>query len=91
MSFEGYFQRLCKNGHNCNCDGYCASDDDRCDFCDAEIAWENLIDQTNDDGQKDVVELEVDVPAEICECSCGHRHQIKPARHKIPEKGEVRR
>ena len=47
MSFEGYYQRLCKNGHSMDVDCYIESDKDRCAVCGSGIAWHNLVDVTN--------------------------------------------
>lgn len=62
MSFEGYYQVLCKNGHYWE-DAYCyhvhspgeepcpACDPEewRCDDCGAKRAWINTVDDTNCD------------------------------------------
>ena len=51
MSFEGYFQRLCKNGHYSELDVYDPTDVPRerwkCDVCGEPLAWEKTVDQTN--------------------------------------------
>ena len=52
MSFEGYYQVLCKNGHYSTCDCYTlhtpgSSDDWRCSICGEECAWWNIVDETN--------------------------------------------
>ena len=94
MSYEGYVQYLCKNGHARTRDAY----DDfergeyKCDACGAGLAWENHVDLTNGsfdmDGKTRIdgfVELEVDKPAEMCKCDkCGNEHIIKEATYKIP-------
>lgn len=43
------------------------------------------VDQTNDNGDEDVVEFEEIEPQKLCTCSgCGNVHQIAPPRYKIP-------
>lgn len=42
MSFEGYYQRLCKNGHQMDRDVYMAQDDDKCCICNEGVAWQRL-------------------------------------------------
>lgn len=49
MSYEGYIQRLCKNGHYREIDCY-FDDDAPCPECNAEIAWQHNVDTTNDAG-----------------------------------------
>lgn len=79
MSFEGYYQRLCKRGHMMSADVYLASDNDRCMRCDEPIAWQHLVDQTNDEGE--IVQLELDFKNE-----CEHCGSILEMRYKIPQK-----
>lgn len=92
MSFEGYEQRLCKNGHYEIFDVYEFSprDDSTC-YCGEKWAWFNLVDCTNepDDG---FVELEIDQPAQyetICE-HCGSQKIVADETYKIPERRGVR-
>lgn len=49
MSFEGWYQLLCKNGHESSEDCYYHPDygDWKCPVCGAELAWSNLVDITN--------------------------------------------
>ena len=48
MSFEGYYQQLCKKGHYTTVDaiGY-EDEDDNCKICGEKIVWWNLVDVTN--------------------------------------------
>jgi hypothetical protein len=48
MSFEGYFQQLCKKGHytTVDCIGY-EDEDDTCKICGEKIVWWNIVDVTN--------------------------------------------
>ena len=46
MSFEGYYQVRCKNGHYYRVDCYSFDSDHRCMVCDATVKY-NLVDETN--------------------------------------------
>jgi hypothetical protein len=97
MSFEGYYQRLCEEGHYSTQDCYASfgvqEADWACPICGKGQAWWNLVDVTNgsfDDetGERvdGYIELEEKTPAEYCTCStCGNRHVVKKATYKIPE------
>ena len=47
MSFEGYYQALCANGHDCGADCYVFERSAPCSQCGAAIVWARLIDCTN--------------------------------------------
>jgi len=87
MSFEGYYQRLCSNGHLSGEDVYDASNERlwRCHICKESLAWWNLVDQTNepDEGK---IELEEKTPVRACQCHCGHVHVAVAKTYHIPEK-----
>ena len=93
MSYIGYEQYLCANGHLRVID-CCADNGGRpCEICGAEMVWRNSVDQTNgsfdDDGVTRIdgyVELEVleDPPACICS-TCGSLHHMGVRRYKIPK------
>ena len=55
MSFEGYYQRLCKKGHAWQTDVYW--DNKECPFCQTKCIWENLVDTTNDEGHPILLKL----------------------------------
>lgn len=86
MSFEGYIQRLCKNGHLEEIDVYdFASKDENCDECGEDWVWQNTVDQTNG-GDVGWVELEIDKPEmyeTICE-HCGSQRRVAEETYKIP-------
>lgn len=92
MSFEGFYQALCQNGHKCGGDVYCwEPNNSRCDECNALIVWQNLVDVTNGSFDKNdnridgYIELEIDKPGEVCTCSsCGNPHQLNSDTYKIP-------
>ena len=93
MSYEGHEQCLCVNGHHTIEHDIWGSDKEwKCPVCQALLAWYNCVDVTNgswDENDNRIdghVELEIDVPAEICECKeCNNRHTKTPAQYKIPE------
>ena len=88
MSYEGYEQLLCKNGHPCGIDCY-ATRPDKCEVCGADIVWYYPVDVTNgsdpETGDGMPYKFEIDVPAKTCTCpTCGITHVVEPARYKIP-------
>lgn len=101
MSYEGYEQYLCTNGHYWTLDaitsryGSYPKEMYQCTFCKAPAVWMNDVDQTNgcDDSHPeccDYVTLEVDMPVETHACSCGNVHAVKPPTYKIPvDKGRM--
>jgi hypothetical protein len=44
MSYEGYSQCICSNGHYFEHDAYC---DGFCPYCGLGSSWDNSVDQTN--------------------------------------------
>jgi transcription elongation factor Elf1 len=93
MSFEGYHQVICGNGHYHTVDAYYADDEFACPFCKCPKAWENTVDVTN--GSHDeagnridgFVFLKAKRDAKTCTCTkCGHEHEVEPAIFEIPKK-----
>lgn len=97
MSFEGYYQYWCKNGHYNECDVYLMFYDGKfmCHTCGEEAVFRNLVDLTNGSFEYDeegneiridnYIEPELLVEAPICTCdACGHTHPTGPAIYKIP-------
>ena len=86
MSFEGYIQRLCKNGHLQEIDVYdFESKDENCDECSSEWVWQNIVDRTNVETVGHV-ELEIDQPDKyetICE-HCGSQKLVAEKTYKVP-------
>jgi hypothetical protein len=96
MSFEGYYQCLCENGHYSCRDPFDSEDDFCCPSCDNKtIAWENLVDQTN---PCIVGYIPVRVLKEHClvservtlSCNLGHTHEIAPVVFRIPTPEETK-
>ncbi len=89
MSFEGYYQHICTDGHYYQRELH---DENLCFVCGGEPVWENLVDLTNgsydDDGHRidGYIELKVytESGGQWCECDCGHRHQT-PKIYKVPK------
>jgi hypothetical protein len=91
MSFEGYYEHLCPQGHYeiCNCyEGPLGV----CSRCEVPFAEVNLVDTTNGDTGGNWV-LEMETPAESCPL-CGSnnipaRYKLHPKRRPDPnEKGD---
>ena len=97
MSFEGYHRWLCKKGHLHYADVYDTDhpfpmgpwDDGkdkenwRCPSCNEPMAWWEIVDQTNDEGNP--TPLDYNKPPVQCVCSCGHVHNSEEATYKIPK------
>lgn len=82
MSFEGFYQKLCPNGHYTVVDVYRYME--KCPICHQNFVWENLVDMTNG-GYDGLVDLQRDI-IEFCS-ECG---QVKNETYVIP-KDEGRR
>lgn len=100
MSYEGYEQLICENGHEFSIDAYETMYSDnpyaeiKCPVCEGKVVWWNAVDLTNgswdDDGERidGYVELEIKTTAVHCECAaCGDKHVKTAATVKIPEEG----
>lgn len=93
MSYEGYEQCLCVNGHYTIQEDIWGHEEEwKCPVCQALLGWYNCVNVTNgswdeNDNRIDgYVELEVKVKQETCKCKdCGNEHVTKPARYKIPK------
>lgn len=102
MSFEGFYQLLCKNGHQWTADVYDfymaapSRETTKCPVCNAEVAWWHIVDLTNgsfDDRDNRIdgyIKLEVLKPAKECKCpTCDVVHIVEPTTYKIPDKISV--
>lgn len=95
MSYSGYYQILCKNGHYDSIDCYEFYMNDgleeyECPICNEKCAWWNLVDTTNDCYEEDdtSIKLELNTPAKYEMCiHCGISRIVKEETYKIPEKG----
>lgn len=100
MSFEGYYQLLCKNGHYHETDIWALYDETKwkCPICKDKLAWWHTVDLTNGSYEEDesgnqiridgYINLEIDIPAKSEECPhCKQIRIIEPERYKIPNEG----
>ena len=101
MSYEGFDQILCQNGHLSSYDafdspvnGSLENDEWVCpvENCNSTAVWWTAIDTTNglEDGSNlypGQVELELVDDGGVCVCNCGHKHVLKEPVYKIPEYG----
>lgn len=96
MSFEGYYQLICKNGHEYTADIYGEEENTPCPHCQAQAAWWHMVDCTNgsydDEGNRidGFVDLNPYLKSEARTCccaSCGNIHTASPATYHIPEEG----
>ncbi len=102
MSYEGYEQLLCKNGHYSQCDAHETTDWSengpfhnlelvRCNECGEAIIWSNSVDETNGDGEGIVNLGRFRIKeAKIETCNLGHYHQVAPAIYRIPTEEEMK-
>lgn len=92
MSFEGYYRKLCENGHLHEFDVHLVHKPKRCD-CGADWAWKQTIDETNGlpdgcDRYPEEVTLEVATPEETATCDhCGVTRLVRELTYKIPRSG----
>jgi hypothetical protein len=90
MSYEGYEQHLCENGHYYTRDAdYSYGEPSPCPYCNAKCAWINCVDQTNGPSQGLIDMKNLLVTPEVVEtCNLGHKHITKQAIYRIPSKEE---
>jgi len=84
MSYKGYIEYLCSNGHRRVFDCYNEPlPDKRCN-CGAKYVWLNIVDETNNEGTP--YPLEIDIPEQGEKCNMGHFHVTREITYKIPVK-----
>jgi len=88
MSFEGFNQFLCRNGHYDSCDIY--EEEKSICKCGEPFVWTNLVDLTNGSYYEEervdgYVQLETITLAKHDTCNLGHKHEIVEATYKIPD------
>lgn len=98
MSYEGYDQCICANGHYWTEDlTYLEDDEMKCPFCEAKIAWFNSVDCTNGDNPRTgqgygYIEPVIETPEEVAICKeCGHKKVLAPAKYKVFTQVETER
>jgi transcription elongation factor Elf1 len=85
MSFEGYYQYLCEDGHYWILDVWETAYDDeipKCPKCGKQAVWYNLVDQTNGEGKPVKLKVKKKING-YCSC-CGKEH-ICEITYKIPK------
>lgn len=88
MSYEGYSEHICTKGHYYTRDAY--EFNETCP-CGAGPAWENMVDQTNDNGYSFAdfgLQEKTPVVTQTCEC-CGHTKQIEQATYHVPNEQDM--
>lgn len=79
MSYEGYEQVLCENGHYATVDCYNFDEDWRCFYCGAKAKWTNGVNLTNgcvDENGEDIsghidITPYLKTPVSVCKhCGC---------------------
>ena len=91
MSYEGYEQHICKNGHrfDTGC-SFWSETAPKCDICKAESAFSNAVDTTNCDEYGCIVDWSsLLLTAEVVEtCNLEHMHVTKHETYRIPSEEE---
>jgi hypothetical protein len=60
MSFEGYYEFLCKNGHRFQRDVYEENENTAtCPCCGESVKWWNIVDETNGEGEATELEMKL--------------------------------
>lgn len=84
MSYEGYCQCLCANGHYFVDDGR-GDVESTCPECKSTVAWSNGVDDTNCDSYGEIdMEMLIAQRAGTATCNLGHVHETSPAIYRIP-------
>ena len=95
MSYEGFVQIICGNGHyftvNAMDEMYIYGDDVVCHLCSAKQAWRNSVDDTNCESYGIIRNMEqfLITPAKVEVCNLGHNHIVGWDIFRIPTKEET--
>jgi hypothetical protein len=85
MSFEGFYQKLCKKGHYFEEDVY-SIESKVCPVCDSEIVFTNMVDITNGSYDEDENRIDGYMDFEIAtENKCGRCGSILERTYKLKE------
>ena len=96
MSYEGYVQCVCKNGHFfSHPETYGGNSEVGCPTCDANPAFNNSVDETNGESTgyipPELFAKKFLITAEVSEvCNLGHSHITSPAIYRIPTNDEAK-
>jgi hypothetical protein len=86
MSFEGYYQYLCKKGHETTQQAEYTDENTHCPECGEKIVWSNLVDVTNG-SYEGSVRIDGYIALEIKEQKiCEHCKTILETIYKIPKR-----
>ena len=92
MSFEGFYQCFCKNGHLIQFDVY-DDDSSQCPVCGTEFAVKILVDDTNGERNGIISKTELEklvISPEVKQlCNLGHWHVVNPTVYRIPSPEEL--
>lgn len=95
MSFEGYYQVLCKRGHYTTFDVYMEEPEHfTCAYCGSSVAWWNMVDVTNgsydiDTEGNEIETKRIDGYVELKQTyiqSCKECHRPTEILYEIPKK-----
>lgn len=94
MSYEGYTQNLCENGHRFDGgDWLHSSKEPLCPICKRKVVWINSVDQTNFEDVGFIPDEEwerfLHTPEETQVCNLGHTHIVKHATYLVPTEEQV--
>jgi hypothetical protein len=94
MSYEGYIQALCENGHYNQFQDRMDVDPEAevCHICKSKIVWTNSVDDTNGDHwgliPPDLFNAFLKSPSKVETCNLGHSHVIFHEVYDIPTEEE---
>jgi len=86
MSWEGFYQQLCKKGHYTTKSAEYQEEDEKCSICGQEIVWINTVNVTNGSFYNDE---RIDGYIELKEKSrkvCKHCNSILEIIYRVPKK-----
>lgn len=95
MSYEGYTQNLCENGHRFSSpDHLWFGNGTLCPFCNEKVCWNNSVDQTNFEDVGYISDEDWSrfllTPEETQVCNLGHTHITKHATYLVPTEEQCR-
>lgn len=87
MSYEGYVQTICDNGHYSVRDDSHGAPDETCFECgSSKVVWANPVDDTNCESygyiDKRLIDMFLKNEALTKRCDLGHMHLVKPPVYK---------
>ena len=93
MSYEGYEQHICTNGHRFEVDAYDFEDDEPKCWCQADSVFCNCVDDTNAENYGVILPeawgtLEL-TPEAVQTCNLGYQHITEQATYRVPTKDEL--